>query len=160
MMSKIKTLMAFTFSGFFLLIAFCLVGVMVYQFAVAILSGEELTTTMLRAINTAVIALATFELGIGIGKEYTASDGDENIYSNVRRTVTRFFGVVCIALVLEGLIMVIKYSELQLAGNLYYPVAILLGAAGLLMALGVFLHLTWKQSEALHRLSDERSDRA
>lgn len=54
----------------------------------------------------------------------------------------RFVSVTSIALVLEGLVMVIKYSQLDLAGNLYYPVAIILSAAGLLLAMGGFLALT------------------
>ena len=141
-MSKLKVAMAYLFSGFFLIVAIFLVCLMTYQFALAIKEAEELTTALVQAINTAIMALATFELGIGIGKEYTERKDGQNIYSNVRRTVTRFFGVVTIALVLEGLIMVIKYSQLDLAGNLYYPVAILAGAAGLLVALGSFLYLT------------------
>jgi hypothetical protein len=60
----------------------------------------------------------------------------------VRRTIARFVGTVCIALVLESLIMIIKYSQLDLAGNLFYPVAIMVGASVLLMGMGVFLFLT------------------
>src|SRR5690554_7189727 len=65
------------------------------------------------------------ELGLGMGKEYTSDDGEENVFLNIRRTITRFVGTVCIALVLEALIMIIKYSQFDLAGNLYYPVAII-----------------------------------
>ncbi len=57
----------------------------------------------------------------------------------LRRTVPRFVSIVCIALVLEGLLLVIKYSQLDLAGNLYYPVAIIMAASFLLIALGIFL---------------------
>ncbi|MEJ6077071.1 hypothetical protein MT391_00770 [Vibrio sp. 1-Bac 57] len=49
------------------------------------------------------------------------------------------------ALSLEGLIMVIKYSQLDLAGNLYYPVAIITSTALLLSSLALFLYLTDKQ---------------
>jgi len=38
--------------------------------------------------------------------------------------------------------MVIKYSQKDLAGFLYYPVAIIVAAALLLMSLGVFTKLT------------------
>ena len=41
--------------------------------------------------------------------------------------------------------MVIKYSQLELAGNLYYPVAVICSAALLLAALGVFLRLSGAQ---------------
>ncbi|MFO7594381.1 MAG: hypothetical protein R6X15_10100, partial [Pseudomonadota bacterium] len=103
---------------------------------------------IIKTINYAVVSLATFELGlglgIGIGKEYTNenTEPEENIFASVRRSITRFVAVVCIALVLEGLIMVIKYSQLDLAGNLYYPVAIIISAAVLLLSLGGFLKLT------------------
>jgi hypothetical protein len=118
---------------------------MSYQFAAGILGGGEIVGTLLATISKAVVALATFELGVGISKEYPAERyerSDEDVFANVRRTTTRFFGVVSIALVLEALIMVIKYSQLELAGNLYYPVAIICSASVLMISLGVFLHLT------------------
>lgn len=102
----------------------------------------NLVTHIIQSINTLIIALAMYELGIGVGKEYTASKEGENIFQNIRRSVTRFVGTVCIALVLEALIMIIKYSQLDLAGNLYYPVAILVACSFLLLALGGFLSLT------------------
>lgn len=141
-MLRIKYVMAWFFSGFFLMMTTALLGLMFYQFAAGLFSAEDITKTLLRTISTAVIALATFELGVGIGREYLTHDAQENVYSNVRRTTTRFFGVVSIALVLEALIMVIKYSKLDMAGNLYYPVAIIFGASVLLVALGLFLFLT------------------
>lgn len=93
-------------------------------------------------INTLVISLAMYELGVGVGKEYDPDNSPDNAYQTVRRTISRFVGTVCSALVLEGLIMAIKYSQLDLAGNLVYPVALLISAAVLLIALGVFLRLT------------------
>ena len=45
---------------------------------------------------------------------------------------------------LEGLIMIIKYSQLELAGNLYYPVAIIVSTALLLASLGLFLKMAPK----------------
>lgn len=144
-MPRIKFLIAMGFSGFFFGVAIVLIGLMAYQFIAGIAAGSELVGTLLATISKAVVALATFELGVGISKEYPAERherGDEDVYVNVRRTTTRFFGVVSIALVLEALIMVIKYSQLELAGNLYYPVAIICGASVLMMSLGVFLYLT------------------
>lgn len=38
--------------------------------------------------------------------------------------------------------MVIKYSQMELAGNLFYPVAIIASASLLLLSLGGFLKLT------------------
>jgi hypothetical protein len=120
----------------------------------------DFMSTVIQSINTFVIALAMFELGAGINKEYISSDDEENIYFNIRRIITRFVGTVCIALVLEALIMIIKYSQLELAGNLYYPVGILFGSGFLLMALGNFLWLTKGHKSKTSSLLLEGSSRS
>lgn len=145
-MAKLKYVVALSFAAFFFCVALLLIGLMAYQFVVGIFGGEEIVMLLLATISKAVVALATFELGLGISREYPAHEREENVYSNVRRTTTRFFGVVSIALVLEALIMVIKYSQLELAGNLHYPVAIIAGASLLMVSLGIFLHLTRPES--------------
>lgn len=138
-----KWAMAWLFSNLFYGIALLLLVTGVYQLVVDLFtSGLEVINIVIRIINTLVIALAMFELGAGISKEYSDTDEERNIYTSIRRTVTRFVGTVCIALVLESLMMVIKYSQLQMAGNLYYPVAIMVGASLLLISLGGFLALT------------------
>lgn len=144
MTDRAKRMMGRIFAAMFLVVSLALVAMSVLEFARTFYDGhgQELISGVVRAINTAVIALATFELGVGIGKEYTVPEDNHGLYPLVRRTVTRFVSVVCIALVLEGLIMVIKYSQLELAGNLYYPVAIIVGSSVLLMGLGLFIHLT------------------
>ena len=140
---SIKHIMARIFYYLFLLLSVSLACLAVYEFVHSFITGESLANGFIKTINIAVVSLAIFELGVGIGKEYT-SEEEENgdIYSSVRRSVTRFVAVVCIALVLEGLIMVIKYSQLELAGNLSYPVAIIASASLLLLSLGGFLKLT------------------
>ena len=60
----------------------------------------------------------------------------------LRRTVPRFMSIVCIGLALEGLLLVIKFSQFELSGNLPYAVATVVSAAILLIALGGFLRLT------------------
>jgi hypothetical protein len=139
----IKYMMAKTFHYLFLLLSISLIGLAVYEFAQSFSTGESLANGLIKTINIAVVSLAIFELGVGIGKEYDSEvDEQGDIYSSVRRSITRFVAVVCTALVLEGLIMVIKYSQLELAGNLLYPVAIIASASLLLLSLGGFLKLT------------------
>ena len=91
--------------------------------AEGIINQEGITTVLLGSINTGVIALAVFELALVVKKEYASPNDDEekDAVSSLRETLPRFIGMVCVALSLEGLIMVIKYSQLELAGNLYYP---------------------------------------
>ena len=138
-----KKIMGIIFSVIFHALSILLVFLASYNFVDYASNPQgDFMSTVIQSINTFVIALAMFELGAGINKEYSSSDDEENIYLNIRRIITRFVGTVCIALVLEALIMIIKYSQLELAGNLYYPVGILFGSGFLLMALGIFLWLT------------------
>ena len=134
---------ALLFSALFHCLAVMLVGWSLWSFIDGAWAGDtEFVTLVVKSINTLVIALAMYELGLGVSKEYTAEEAGESIFENIRRTISRFVGTVCIALVLEALIMIIKYSQLDLAGNLYYPVAILAACAVLLLSLGGFLALT------------------
>jgi hypothetical protein len=135
---------AFTFV-FYMLAASILLSTIGDAFG-QLIKGEETTQVIIKVINGSVIAIAVFELAMVIGQEY-GQEADHDVIIMLRRTLPRFIGTVCVALSLEGLIMVIKYSQLDLAGNLYYPVAILISAAMLLMALGVFLKLAPPQVE-------------
>ena len=135
----------------FLFLSLFLIGLAIFQFITGIEAGSELVNVLIKSINTSIIALAIFELGIGIGKEYgkDPKEEEDHTYLVMRRTIARFVGTVCIALVLEGLIMIIKYSQLDLAGNLYYPVGILISASVLLAGMGLFLHLTRADCEKI-----------
>jgi len=135
-----KNTAAALFSALFLVISATLIGLSVVHF-IAAFTGEDFISGIIKAINDLFIALATYELAVGIFKEYR-QDGENNLYSSIRRTVARFVSVVVIALVLEGLIMIIKYSQLDLAGNLFYPVGVIIAASLLLIALALFLKLT------------------
>jgi FtsH-binding integral membrane protein len=119
-----------------------------FQVVEGILNKANITEVFLSCINTGIIALAVFELALIINKEYSGpiEDVEKNAVASIRGTLPRFIGTVCVALSLEGLIMVIKYSQLDLAGNLYYPVAIIVSTALLLSALGLFVYLTDKRS--------------
>ena len=143
-----KTTIALVFSVIFHIISLSLIILSFFIFTNGLFSKEhDFITLIIKSINTLVISLAMYELGVGVGKEYTVEDEGESIFQNMRRTITRFVGTVCIALVLESLIMTIKYSQLDLAGNLYYPVAILTSCSFLLIALGLFLKLTHHLTE-------------
>ncbi|HEX6550962.1 MAG TPA: hypothetical protein VF117_09850, partial [Gammaproteobacteria bacterium] len=139
--ARFRWAMALLFAALFLVFSISLMVLAIYYLILAF-GSDDMISGIIRSINISFISLATFELGIGISKEYSPRREQEDIFFVVRRMVMRFVSVACIALVLEGLVMVIKYSQLDLAGNLSYPVAIL-GAAGvLLLALGAFLALT------------------
>ena len=144
-MNVLKGMLALMFFVLFITLAGSLGVLAIIQFVDAFGASEGLISGIIKSLNTAVISLATFELAVGINKEYTTDDDGADVFAAVRRSITRFVAVVCIALVLEGLIMVIKYSQLDLAGNLYYPVAIVISASFLLLALGGFLRMTCQE---------------
>jgi hypothetical protein len=135
--AKLLTVIFFT-------LAAAIVVLLVYHVIDGLVNQHDLTELLLKSINTGVIALAVFELALIINKEYSEPEGEDqkDAIETLRGTLPRFIGTVCVALSLEGLIMVIKYSQLDLAGNLYYPVAIIVSTALLLTALGCFLYLT------------------
>lgn len=142
LVARFRFVMAWAFSVMFFVLSASLAIVAIEAFGRGVFGHLDSTEGFLKAINMAVISLATFELGLGVNKEYASHDPESDIIMVLRRTVSRFVSIVCIALVLEALLMVIKYSQLELAGNLYYPVAIVTSAGVLLSALGLFLHFT------------------
>ena len=139
--SYLRKTMAFGFSGLFFMMSIAL-SLMAVGAIFENNTQAGLIESFLKAINFAVISLAVFELGIVVNREYAGDHDDDHIVTVLRRTLPRFVSIVCVALVLEGLLMVIKYSQLDLAGNLYYPVAIICSAAFLLISLGVFLRFS------------------
>ncbi|MCW8935170.1 MAG: hypothetical protein OQK98_10635 [Gammaproteobacteria bacterium] len=146
--NNVRSMMAFLFSSLFLLLSLVLVLASVYEFMDNVFDeSTDLISVSIKSINILVISLAMYELGVGVGKEYINCEPGDNIFFNIRRTITRFVGTVCIAVVLEALIMIIKYSQLDMAGNLFYPVAIMVGGGVLLASLGVFLSMTRGHTE-------------
>lgn len=143
----VRALFAKIFSVIFLGLALAIIVSLVMSVVSAIAAGKDFMEIFLSSINTGIIALAVFELALVINKEYSRNESiRENPIESLRRTLPTFIGTVCVALSLEGLIMVIKYSQLELAGNLYYPVAIITSTAFLLIALAVFIRLTEKST--------------
>ncbi|GGF54542.1 hypothetical protein [Alteromonas lipolytica] len=134
----LKDLSARFFAGLFMCVSATMIVMAGLHFYAGFAPDNDFVSAVIKAINDLFIALATYELAMGIFKEYRHSDEDD-LFMSIRRTVTRFVSVVVIALVLEGLIMIIKYSQLDLAGNLFYPVGVVLAASFLLIALGLFL---------------------
>jgi hypothetical protein len=147
--SLIRKIFAKILTVIFFGLAVVIVCSLLFNVVEGLLSKENVTQVFLGSINTGIIALAVFELAFIINKEYSGSieNDDKDAISSLRETLPRFIGTVCVALSLEGLIMVIKYSQLDLAGNLYYPVAIIMSTAFLLTALGLFIYLTDKRGK-------------
>lgn len=112
------------------------------DFVAPIFNGGNFVDGLVQGLHTGVVALAVYELAQIVHQEYEQEGKPQNVMSRIRRGVARFGSVVIVALVLESLIMVIKYSQKDLAGYLYYPAAIIVAAALLLTSLGLFARLT------------------
>lgn len=141
--ASFRRFMAVAFSLIFFVLALALTITTAHTILQGLSGDAGLTEAFLKAVNLAVVALAILELGLVVNMEYACDNGDNHPIGVVlSRTLPRFVSIVCIALVLEGLLMVIKYSQLELAGNLYYPVAVIVSASVLLFALGFFLRFS------------------
>jgi hypothetical protein len=141
-----QRLIAPMFALLFLALSLFHASLAVYEFLRPILQGGDLFEGLVKGLHMGVVSLALYELAQTVYEEYEKEDGPGDTIERIRRGIMRFVSTVCIALVLEALIMVIKYSQKDLAGFLYYPVAIIASAAFLLIALGVFTRLTCPQS--------------
>jgi hypothetical protein len=127
---------------FFVVFTLLYAGAAVVAFIMPIVTDGDVIEGLVKGLHLGVVALAVYELSQIVYEEYeTVGPHDERV-TRIRRGMIRFVSVVCTALVLESLIMVIKYSQKDLAGFLIYPVAIIAGAALLLVSLGVFTRLT------------------
>jgi hypothetical protein len=130
------------FSLFFLVFALLYAASAMHQFLKPIIANGDVVEGLVKGLHMGVVALAVYELSQIVYQEYDHTGAREDSTVRMRRGIIRFVSVVCVALVLEALIMVIKYSQMDLAGFLYYPVAIIASTALLLTALGVFTRLT------------------
>lgn len=131
-----------TFALLFYAFSICFAVSAVVEFAIPVLENGDFLQGLIKGLHTGVVALAVYELAEIVHQEYDPDGQSQNVLARIRRGVARFGAVVIVALVLESLIMVIKYSQENLAGFLYYPAAIIVSAALLLTALGVFAKLT------------------
>jgi hypothetical protein len=130
------------FALMFFALSVCFMLLALAEFAVPILEDGDFMEGLVKGLHTGVVALAVYELAQIVHQEYDHEGKPQNIMARIRRGVARFGSVVIVALVLESLILVIKYSQKDLAGFLFYPAAIIVSAAVLLMALGLFARLT------------------
>lgn len=143
----LRALFARLFSLLFFFLAFTLVAATISDVIEILRSDQPLMKAMINGVNGSIIALAVYELAMVIRSEYSGRSESHDIMTMMRRTLPRFISTVCVAMSLEGLIMIIKYSQLELAGNLVYPVAIIASTALLLAALGVFLKMAPRESD-------------
>ena len=141
-LQSVPRLLVPMFALFFLSFAMLYASSAFIEFIKPVLIDGDLTSGLFKGLHMGVVALAVYELAQVVYQEYDTSGKPSDAVWRIRRGVTRFASIVFVALVLESLSMVIKYSQQDLAGFLYYPVAIIASASLLLMSLGVFIKLS------------------
>lgn len=131
--------------------AFALLGLAAFELWEALAYGprstDDRTDAILNSIALLTIALASFELGQTIYEEGIQRNAHMSAPTRVRRFLSRFLVVLVVALTIETLVSVFKYSRDDPA-QLPYAASIGLAAAALLAAWGVFVRLN-SEAEAL-----------
>ncbi len=129
----------------FIVAAFALLAFAGYELVQAVLPFNALGASaridgLLNCIALLTIAVAALELGQTIVEEEIQRASHMSSPSRVRRFMSRFLVVLVVALSIEALVAVFRYSRDD-PSNLPYAASIGLMAAALLAAWGVFIKL-------------------
>lgn len=127
----------------FVLAAFLMIVFAAMQIweAVFVTVERELTVRrnlVLEGITMLTVAVASLALGETILEEEVRRDVTLSAPTRVRRFMSRFFAVVIVALLIEALVGIFRFSQ-ESPSNLLYAGIIALSAAVLLLSWGVFL---------------------
>jgi len=140
----------------------CVVGVLfaLCGIALIVLSGMQLWSgiapgdmatsarldTVLEGLAVMTVALAALELGQTIIEEEVLREVHMSAPTRVRRFLSRFMVVLVVALTIEALVLVFRYSH-EAPENLIYAATVAFAAASLMVAWGVFIHLNRSAEE-------------
>jgi hypothetical protein len=102
--------------------------------------------TVLESLAVMTVALAALELGQTIIEEEVQRDVSMSAPTRVRRFLSRFMVVLVVALAIEALVLVFRYSH-ETPENMMYAAFVALAAAALTIAWGVFVHLNRSAEE-------------
>ena len=96
--------------------------------------------TVLESLAVMTVALAALELGQTIIEEEVQREVQMSAPTRVRRFLSRFMVVLVVALAIEALVLVFRYSH-EAPEHMTYAALVGLSAAGLMIAWGVFIWL-------------------
>ena len=130
-----------------LLFALCgltLIGFSAVQLWSGLAPGDDGLSTrlnqVLEGLALITVALAALELGQTIIEEEVQRESQMSGPTRVRRFLSRFMVVLVVALAIEALVLVFRYSHDQPA-NMAYAVLVGFAAAALMISWGVFIRL-------------------
>jgi len=108
---------------------------------------QQRLNVVLESIAVLTVAVAALELGQTILEEEVHRQAQMSAPTRVRRFLSRFMVVLVVALTIEALVLVFRYSH-EDQHNIVYAVLVGFSAAALMIAWGVFIRLN-KSAEEL-----------
>jgi hypothetical protein len=152
----------FAMSVLFIVCAFTLIGfscVLLWQSLQP--GGMTLTERrdgVLEALALVTVGLAALELGETILEEEVQREAHMSAPTRVRRFLSRFMVVLVVALVIEALVLIFRFSH-SAPENMPYAAMTAFAAAALIIAWGVFIRLNVAaeelEPEAMREAKDE-----
>jgi hypothetical protein len=148
---KIFPIGHFVISLLFIASALALVGFAGVQLWEALQPGGDLSAhhrlqAVLQSIAVLTVAVAALELGQTILEEEVQREAHMSAPTRVRRFLSRFMVVLVVALSIETLVVVFKFTQ-EAPEHLPYAASVGFAAAALLVAWGIFIHLNRSAEE-------------
>ena len=156
MAERIKRLLSKGKIGFLLAMVmgsiFCItLGILsLYVFTVAVIhvvkaidiTKSESLLHVFDAIGLVALAVAVLDLAVTIFREIILRDVDKRHPSQMRRSLTRFGTIIIIAILIEGFMMIFRFSKAGQAHLLPYSILVLAGGTMLIIGLGIYIKIT------------------
>jgi hypothetical protein len=123
-------------------------------------SGEASSSSLgylFTAVGLTTIAVVVLDLAVTVFREMVTSEGEKRHPFRVRQSLTRFMVMVIIAILIEGLIMLFKFSETDKLNALPYAILTFAGALMLIIGLGIYLKITIPVEKLIEKDSPEKS---
>ena len=139
-----------------------LIGFSIVQLWAGLAPGESATTArvdmVLESLALMTVALAALELAQTILEEEVQREVHMSAPTRVRRFLSRFMVVLVVALTIEALVLVFRYSHEE-QHNIVYAALVGFCAATLMIAWGIFIRLNTSaealEPEAMRQAKDE-----
>jgi hypothetical protein len=124
-----------------MLLAISLIVDVVYRFAIAAWSRENVAFSALTGIGYVVVSIAVFDVAKYLIEEEVVRGREMRAAGETRRSLTRFISTIAIAVFLEALVTVFRVGHEDVT-HLIYPTMLFVAAILLVVGLGVYQRLS------------------
>jgi hypothetical protein len=139
-MSRVSTLLYVAISGALIIMAFALIVMALWNAVSGSLAGNPLDA-LLDALGLIIIAMAVGDVGKSLYDEEVVRERELGSAIEARQNLTKFMVIICIAVALEGVVNILRAAGEETA-VLLSPVLLVLSAAALMIALGIYQKLS------------------